>query len=242
MTDDSTHILVHEAKSTGKWAASALGTRLRPRGSPTNTLSIRCLSPDAPRSTVRRSKWKSHLACPLWGQPTSWERCVSDGSSVYSSEVEGHQKSLTDAPRPPQPPSTHTGRHTHTHAHKLRPLATGDREHRVIAQLFWRGSGRGTSPETPGPRGSAGLPLRLSQLARHWLWPHVVRRSAVSIFCSLSSMKSSPSRVCCRSWESLSKNSVGTLVPQGATALQPRDRPLGGLLHRNPAKSISRKA
>ena len=127
--------------------------------------------------------------------------------------------------------------HTHTHACKLRPLATGDWEHSVIAQLFQRGSGRGTSPET-----LCQVAPRLSQRARHWLWPCVVRRNAMNIFCSLSSMKSSPGRVCCRTWESPSKNPVGTLVPQGATALQPRGRPLGGLLHRNPAKSISRMA
>lgn len=71
------------------------------------------LSPDTPRSTIRRSKWKSHLACPLRGRPTSWERCVSDGSSVHSSEVEGRQKSLTDAPGPPNP-RPHTQAHTHT--------------------------------------------------------------------------------------------------------------------------------
>ena len=74
------------------------------------------------------------------------EVCVRHRSSVHSSEVEGCQKSLTDAPWPCR--SIHTHTHTHTHACKLRPLATGDREHSVIAQFFRRGSGRGTSPET----------------------------------------------------------------------------------------------
>lgn len=126
----------------------------------------------------------------------------------------------------PQGPSPS---HTHRHfAHKLRPLAAGGR-HSVIAQLFWRSSGRGTSPRPQGPRGSAGLPLRLSQLARHWLW-HVVQEKCIEHLYSLSSMKSSPSRVCCRSWESLSKELGGHLVPQ-ALLLCGRDRPLGSLLH-----------
>ena len=146
MKNDSTHIPINEGKCTGKWAASAPGTRLRPRGSPTNAVSIRCLSPDAPRNTVWRSKWKSHLACPLWGQPASWERCVSDtGLRSTLVRLRAARRALQ---MPPDPAGPYTHTHTHTHACKLRPLATGDREHSVIAQFFRRGSGRGTSPET----------------------------------------------------------------------------------------------
>ena len=126
MKNDSTHIPVNEGKCTGKWAASAPGTRLRPRGSPTNAVSIRCLSPDAPRNTVWRSKWKSHLACPLWRQPASWERCVSDaGLQSTPVRLRAAGRALQMPPDPARP-YTHTHTHTHTHT-RMQAETLGDR-------------------------------------------------------------------------------------------------------------------
>lgn len=84
----------------------------------TNAVSIRCLSPDAPRNTVWRSKWKSHLACPLWGWPASWERCVSDaGLQSTPVRLRAARRALQMPPDPARP-------HTHT---RMQAETPGDR-------------------------------------------------------------------------------------------------------------------
>lgn len=160
---------------------------------------------------------------------------MSDGSRSTPVRLRAARRALQMPPDPPTPVHTHGQAHTHTRTQAETPGQQGTAA-QCNRPAFLERLRKGYLTQDPGPRGSAGLPLRLSQLSRHWLWPHVAGRNAVSIFCSLSSMKSSPSRVCCRSWESLSKNSVGTPGPSGRYCFAAQGQAPGGGLPQKPSK------